>query len=197
MGRCGCGDGTCQCAVSGGDCIAVTGVGSAADPFELEAVISVDSGNLLECRDDGLYGPVLGAWTDWTPTYSNMTVGAGVTNYARYFRVGLGRLIHFELKWTFGAGSAISTVPTFTLPVASAARYTNNSNDVIGDVLMFDSGTTSFRGICIWRSSTTAGLLVCGAAGTYVNHADVTSTAPMTWTTSDSFTVKGWYEAAA
>lgn len=136
------------------------------------------------------------AWTTWAPTYSNMTVGNGTTTYAKYMR--LGRWIVFELKFTLGSTSTIGTVPTFTLPVTAAARYSNVNNDVIGDALLWDNGTTSYRGICVWRSSTTAGLLVHVASGTYVSTADVTSTAPIAaWTTNDAFTVKGWYEALA
>lgn len=135
------------------------------------------------------------AFSVWTPTYSNMTVGNGTTTYARYMR--LGRLIWFELRWTFGSTSAISTVPTFTVPVQSAARYNDNSRDLFGDVLIFDSGIAGYRGSCMWRSSTTAGLLVGATTGSYANHVDVTSAIPMTWATGDSFTARGWYEAAS
>jgi hypothetical protein len=135
------------------------------------------------------------AWTTWAPTYSNMTVGNGTTTYAKYMRIG--RWIVFELRFTLGSTSAISTTPTFTLPVQASARYNDNSRDLIGEVLVFDSGTAGYRGSCMWRSSTTAGLLVMAASGTYVNHVDVASTVPMTWTTNDSFTVKGWYESLA
>lgn len=196
MGRCGCGNGSCGCAISSTDCLAVTGAGTAADPFEVAPVLSAEVPNLLECQADGLFARATPeAWTDWTPTYTNMTAGNGTTTYARYARVG--RWIAFELRFTLGSTSTIGTVPTFTLPVQAAARYNDNSRDLIGDVLIFDSGTAGFRGSVMWRSSTTAGLLVGAASGSYTNHVDVTSTVPMTWTTNDSFTAKGWYEAAA
>jgi hypothetical protein len=135
------------------------------------------------------------AFTTWTPTFSNMTVGNGTTTYARYMR--LGRLIWFEIRFQFGSTSAFGTVPTFTVPVQSASRYNDNSRDLFGEVLIFDAGTAGYRGSLMWRSNTTAGLLVMAAGGTYVNHVDVTATIPIATTASgDTFMAKGWYEAA-
>jgi hypothetical protein len=54
MARCGCST-DCLCTVTGGCGVTVTGSGSVAAPYTVAADLSADTGNLLECRADGLY----------------------------------------------------------------------------------------------------------------------------------------------
>lgn len=174
MGRCGC-EGTCSCSLSSeASFLTITGTGTASDPFVF---------------DTGLDG----AWTAWTPTYANLTVGNGTTTGA-YVRIG--RVIHFYLKFVMGSTSSMGAGPTFTLPATAAARYASTLTDWLGQVAILDSGTAQFGGICPWASSTTASLAAWTASGAYIQQAGFTSTIPMTWTTSDAFTVWGTYEAA-
>jgi hypothetical protein len=132
------------------------------------------------------------AWATWAPTLANITVGNGTTT-ARYFK--LGRLVWFDLKFVMGSTSAMGTNPTYTLPVTAAARYV--ANEVVGSISVLDSGTANFPGLSLLSSTTVAVLQVGNAAGTYVTATGFTATAPMTWTTSDMFSVKGFYEAAS
>lgn len=132
------------------------------------------------------------AWTDWSPTLANVTVGNGTTT-AKYFK--FGRSVVFELKFVMGSTSAMGTNPTYTLPVTANARYTLNIEHY-GTISILDSGTAILSGQS-FASSTTVGLLgVLNASATYATISGFTSTIPMTWATGDAFSVKGFYEAA-
>ena len=133
------------------------------------------------------------AWTSFTPTLANITLGNG-TLVASYHR--LGRTIHYRVKLTFGTTSAMGTNPTITLPVAASATY-GAETDTLGMMQIADSGTADFAGIARLVNTTTVRLMVLGVAGTYANHIGFTALVPMTWTTADSFSVYGTYEAAS
>lgn len=53
--RCDCPDVTeCLCSADDSDCIAVSGTGTAADPFTFDPVLDPDTENLIECGPSGL-----------------------------------------------------------------------------------------------------------------------------------------------
>lgn len=132
------------------------------------------------------------AWQSWTPTWTNLTVGNGTTNY-RYTQIG--KTVHFRGSVIFGSTSAMSTTPTFTLPVTSSSNYTA-SRSPLGASEILDSGTADHFGPVIWLSTTTAKVSVFNAAGTYLTFVDVTSAIPMTWATNDGLFFWGSYEVA-
>lgn len=139
-------------------------------------------------------GPPDVAWTPWTPTFVNMTVGNG-TLTAVYSRTG--RRIFFYIKFVFGSTSAMGTSPTYTLPVAAAARYDNTTLDVLGTVMILDSATANFAGVSMYGSSTTGVIQVLNASATFVTVNGLSATAPMVWAVNDGFVIYGVYEAAA
>jgi hypothetical protein len=63
-------------------------------------------------------GEVAGAWTAYTPTWVNLTVGNGV-QAAAYMQIG--KTVHFRISLTGGTTSSMSGVPTVTIPVAAFA----------------------------------------------------------------------------
>lgn len=134
-----------------------------------------------------------GAWTAWTPTWTNLTVGNG-TNASTATRIG--NTIHFKVKFTLGSTSSISGTPKVSLPFTSinyGAAYILK----IADSVYYDlSATSPSLGILLWTSTTDAELDLLGAAGTYVNAPGVTSTVPFTWATGDIIQAIGMYEAA-
>jgi len=193
VGRCGCGNGGCACALSSTDCLAVTGAGSVADPFEVAPVVSPDTGNILVCQANGLFAGHE-VWTSWTPTFVNFTIGNGTVTGA-YARVG--RTIHFYFKVVLGSTSSMGSGPTYTLPAAAAARYSSGTIDVMAHIGIADTGTANFGGVSYWDSSTTGKLQAWTASGTYIQASSFTSTIPMTWASTDAFVVYGTYEASA
>lgn len=129
-----------------------------------------------------------GAWTTWTPTITNLTIGNG-TITARYARVG--NTVNFSLKVLFGSTTSISGSPFFTLPLnaASVASYF---------VDFVDAGVSNYYG--------TAGIYsfdfsqcfmnAINTSGTYAANAAMSATVPFTWGNGDYFHVSGTYETA-
>lgn len=138
------------------------------------------------------------AWQTWTPTWTNLTVGNATTIY-RYKQIG--KTVFVQIKLTFGNTSSMGTGPRFTLPVGeNTTTYPALTNNYIGDFFIEDSGTANFTGTVLiggFGGSGKAYLYVKTVAGSYVAAAsNITSTAPMTWTTNDFITLTFAYEAA-
>lgn len=131
----------------------------------------------------------LGAWTTWSSTTANITVGSGSVT-ARYIQIG--KTVHFFFSFSMAANSSMGTAPTFTLPVTMAA-----ASPRAFEINIFDSGLGYIKGIGVNEGSST--VITCffvDVSVTAAKNGTITSTAPMTWTTSDAFTVTGTYEAA-
>jgi|LakMenE18May11ns_1017448.scaffolds.fasta_scaffold9780236_1 hypothetical protein len=127
----------------------------------------------------------VGTWTTYSPTLSNLTVGNG-TQIARYQKVGKTVNVFYQL--TLGSTSTVGNTPNITLPSTPV-----QANFYAGSLNMIDSGNTTFMG----QALITGGALYPQAIqsnGTYTNAANVTSTVPMTWTTSDVLTMQLSYE---
>lgn len=67
----------------------------------------------------GFYGSG-GQWTEWTPTFTNLTVGDGTVQ--AWYRLQ-GAALDFHLLFELGATSAVGTGPTFTVPYPLHADY--------------------------------------------------------------------------
>jgi hypothetical protein len=135
------------------------------------------------------------SWQSWTPTWTNLTVGNGTLDYARYKQVG--KNVEFRLKFTLGSTSSVGTTPSFTLPVTSHGDYMAVSS-VLGGTNSRDSSTSAVAtGFTYWASATTANPTYFVVSGSQVNRATFTSTTPFTWATGDIIECSGSYEAAA
>jgi len=130
-------------------------------------------------------------WQSWVPTWTNLTVGSGTVT-ASYIQIG--KTVFFKVKFVYGAGSAVGTAPAFTLPVTSTAVFT--SNNILGGGLCDDTGVAGYPAVTTHASTTTAGLAVQVASGTYTSLAGVTATVPFTWAAGDIYSAGGFYEAA-
>ena len=120
------------------------------------------------------------AWTAYTPTLGNWTLGNGTWS-AAYIQAG--KLIHFRANLTVGSTTSISGSPTITLPVtaiaARAASFPGGAYDL--------SATTNYE-LGAFHTTTTVSFRSAGAA--------LSSTVPFTWATGDEVYVSGTYEAA-
>lgn len=133
-----------------------------------------------------------GAWTSWTPTWTNLTVGNGTVN-AAYAKVG--RTVQFRLLVTFGSTTSMSELPAFTLPVTAASVY-GAGEWPIGSGTLLDAGTKAWIGA--------PQVAISDPAKAYVRSDDgsggwrnPSSTVPFTWTTTDKIMLSGTYEAAS
>lgn len=137
-------------------------------------------------------GEVGGAWTTWSPTWANLTVGSGSVS-ARYTKVG--KTVTFELMFTYGSGSSVGSAPSFTLPVTAASYY--DSNTVVGVGALRDSSpSTLVTAVVRIDSTTVASVFANNASSTYGTVSVLSSTVPFTWATGDVYYASGRYEAA-
>ena len=126
-----------------------------------------------------------GAWTTWTPTFTNFTLGNGTVT-ARYQQVG--KTVNFSIRVVLGSTSSMGTTPYFTLPVTalSAGNF---------PMQMADSGASNYLG-SLDCSTTLAYLTATVTSGAYATIQYAAATQPFTWSTNDDFACRGSYEAA-
>jgi hypothetical protein len=134
-----------------------------------------------------------GVWQSWTPTCTNLTVGAGGVVVAKYTQIG--KTVHFRLWFALGTSPSVGDF-RFTLPVTSVAYVGTASLQIIGLGGIFDNGTAVFDVFVKWLSTTTAAFGVSNTAGTYATSTGISATVPMTWVATDELHVTGFYEAA-
>lgn len=144
------------------------------------ASMNIISGNL---------DAVGGAWADWSPTWTNVTVGNG-TVAAKYAKAG--RLVVFSLVFTLGSTSSISGTIGFSPPSDLRATLIGNF-----DVGLEDSGTALYIGYGRANATNRIDLGSLNAAGTYLRDGATSGTVPFTWGTNDRVMVNGTYEAAS
>ena len=126
-----------------------------------------------------------GAWTTWSPTLNNVTIGNGTLS-ARYAQTG--KVVTFSLTFTFGSTSAITGSPNFALPSTPNSNFSSFCN-------LLDTGTAVYFANGFYQSGGVF-LDVLNASGTYVGASAFSATVPFTWTTGDKIIVNGTYEVA-
>ena len=126
-------------------------------------------------------------WFSWSVSLTNLTVGSGAL-VSRWKAEPLA--IDYEIDFVYGAGSSVGDV-SFVPPITSAMGGTRPAT---GEVAILDSGTGLFYGTVSQVNSTSFSVRVLNTAGTYASLALLSSTIPMTWTTSDELNIKGRYK---
>lgn len=157
-----------------------------------QSAVSADGSSWLVLGqvDSSLTPGLGGAWLDWSPTLTNLTVGTGGFLLARYRQ--FGKTVHYRFKFRFGAGSAVGTGPRFTLPVPLHATYVVDE-DRLGSGQLLDSGIALRDAIGYMIATDTVLIGAFNATGTKT---DVTAAAPWAWGTNDTIMMAGTYEAA-
>lgn len=121
------------------------------------------------------------AWTSYTPTNSNVTVGNG-TQTAYYFQ--MGKTVFFQYRLLFGSTTSFGGVVQIGVPVAAVRRQ-------VVPAFMLDNGTRGYTGCAVIASSSAAP--IHSESG---SNGNVAAAAPFTWTTNDELIVEGIYEAS-
>ncbi len=169
-----------------GDLIAGTG----ADAFSRLAV----GGNDTFLRANSATATGLewaGAYTTFTPTWTNLTVGNG-TNNGRYLRIG--NFAHVKVNLVFGSTTSVSgtIINSFPLP----ANTTNMNTQVFGNVHFLDSAIQNYLGTCYYESSTGFYVVATNTSGTYAFASFANATTPFTFGTNDEIVINYVYEVA-
>jgi len=132
------------------------------------------------------------SWVSFTPTLTNITLGNGSLT-ARYIQIE--KFVMVKFRFTMGSTSSMSTNPAASLPVTADTTATGSASWG-GLAYIDDAGTNNFHGTVTLGTSTRMDFYVLSVGAPYVNLGGITSTTPMTWTTSDILTATFWYEAA-
>ncbi len=126
----------------------------------------------------------VGAWTDYTPSLTNVTQGNG-TVAARYAQ--FGTTVHFRFKLTFGSSTAFTGSPEFTLPVTASEWI-----QVVGSGYAIDANGPNYLTHTYLASDTNFRNVLDSQAST----AALNATVPFTWASGDILVCFGTYEAA-
>lgn len=129
---------------------------------------------------------------NWTPTWTNLTVGNGVLGLGQFALVG-GNQLEFSLKFTWGTTTSASGEIQFSVPIAISSSEPTSGVVHCGEARYEDSGTVHVYGVTEIVSTSNIKFLAQTASGTYVNLAVVTATIPFTWNTSDIISARGRY----
>ncbi len=126
------------------------------------------------------------AWTSFTPTWTNITVGSG-SSVGFYKQIG--KTVVGYAIFTYGSGSSVGAV-SLTPPVTPKTGVAGSSVN-IGSVIIEDSGSNYFFGQWV-----AAGPVYVGnSSSTYVSATALSSAIPMTWVTGDKLIINFCYEA--
>lgn len=130
------------------------------------------------------------AFTAYTPTLSNVTLGNGTLVGAFY---QIGRLTNFRVRLTFGSTTSVSGSIGFSLPATAASSSVGTLYGFITDA----SPAATYPAFVSLSSTTVATVSAINAAGTYAVTTATSATIPITFTTSDQVAIAGKFEAAA
>ena len=137
---------------------------------------------------------VIGTYTAYTPTWTNLAVGNG-TVVSSYCRVN--NLIHYTGGFSFGTTTVVSSTIAVSLPVTQ--RVLNASYNMCQGWLEFVdvSAGTLHMGSADYRGNANAVSLEVGnVGGTYAFNVAVNVSVPFTWATNDKIFWNLTYEAA-
>jgi hypothetical protein len=154
-----------------------------------------DGATAIEALGDAIdtsVGSGLLAWTSYTPTFNNFTLGNGTITYAKYAK--LGKIVLLEVSVTLGSTSSVSGRIGVSLPVTASAGAAGNR--VTGSVQLAAGAGTSSVGSTAIANSTQIDFYAVNTAGTYAVVANTSATVPGTWALNSFFSFKTFYEAA-
>ncbi len=129
---------------------------------------------------------------NYTPTWTNFTVGNGTLNYSNFSIVA--KEISFKFKFTLGTTSSASGTIFYSLPVTSISYGT--TFQVIGRGVFLDtSASTYFPTDASWESTTTGSFLLGNAGAAYTAWNYLSNTVPAAPATGDYIQGYVKYEA--
>ncbi len=164
-----------------------------SDPYEGQFIYETDT-DIVKLNDGSQWNDlaihVSGSWTSWTPTLTNVTIGAGQIQ-ARYSRIG--KTINYRLVIELGAGFSMGTDIFFTLPLTASSSI--SPRQPIGVALLEDVTASNFWAQ-VWQATTTTGRFLTGTTGTPAVASGASATIPFTWASGDRFSCYGTYEMA-
>ena len=124
-----------------------------------------------------------GAWTTFTPTLSNVTLGTGGTNTGQYSI--FNKTLFMRGKFVLGTGGSVGGVIAVTCPVSTMALSPTLQFQPNGSILYTDSGIATYTGHALQLTSSLIAFYVSNSAGTYATSVTSSGTVPFTFGVND------------
>ena len=128
-------------------------------------------------------------WGDWTPSYTNLTLGAGASENARF--VINGGLVTLHWSVILGTSPTVGDVRV-SLPVTAAGTY-ELAADILGSIRLIDATGENLGGHARIQTATTFRLLAVSTTGVA---SVMSATVPFTWAEGDKMSVAFSFEPA-
>jgi hypothetical protein len=123
-----------------------------------------------------------GAYTSFTPSWTNLTPGNGTT--AAAYSV-FNKILYCTVSFTLGSTSSVGDPVRMTVPNSLVLDTTSQS--FLGQALLEETGVASYTGVVQVINSTTIGLFVNNSSGTYGTLNTVNGTRPFSSFSGDKF----------
>lgn len=124
-----------------------------------------------------------GAWTTFTPSLANVTLGVGGTNTGQYCI--FNKTLFMRGKFVLGVGGSVAGVIAVTCPVTTMAVSPTMQFQLNGQVLYTDSGIASYTGTALQLTTSLIAFYVTNTAGTYASAVTSSGTVPFTFGVND------------
>ena len=125
---------------------------------------------------------------DWTPSYTNLTLGSGATEHARFIESGGLITVHWSV--ILGTSPTVGDV-RISLPVNAASAQYELGVDVLGTIRLIDATGENLGGHVRIQTASTVRLLGVNTTGVATV---ITSTIPFIWAVSDKLNATFAYE---
>lgn len=133
------------------------------------------------------------AWTAYTPTLVNMTVGNG-TLVAKYQQIG--KTVNVRGSFILGSTSAVTSDTTVSHPVASVTYAGLASVQPLGLAHFYNNGSAIYTGLVSWATTTTAFIRSNNAGASANQLIALASGVPFNWASTHQLAWQYSYEAA-
>lgn len=135
------------------------------------------------------------SWSSWTPTFTNVTLGNGTINFAKYIQIG--KTVFFRIKVTVGTTSTVTGAIQFSPPVTANTDYSGAVDQFWVQGMFTQPGTINALAIGWFIDATHLQLRPIITDTSYAKATtDTSSSVPFSWGNGNFFQATGFYEAA-
>ena len=125
----------------------------------------------------------VGAWTAFTPTLTNVTLGTGSSNTGQYSL--LNKTLFMRGKFVLGTSGSVTGGITIAMPTGTMAVTPTMQWQPNGSAVLTDSGVASYFAVGLQSTTSLLALYVVNSAGTYASVTATSGTVPFTWAVND------------
>lgn len=161
------------------------------DPYTGQLVYDLTDAEIQAYTGSSFQAAVpMGAWTSFTPSWTNLTPGSGATTVAKYRRSG--RAIDLRVRVTLGTSPTVGDV-RLTAPVTIASDY-GSVMERLGVGFATDANGSQHNVTVRYEGSNTLRIIYFTSTNVA---AALSASAPFTWVQGDTLAFNARYEAAS